>query len=796
MKRQNAFTLRRALAVLLSVVMALGMTLPAFARGGDTAELYTDDLGNPAVNIPVTGTAALDLTDKPSGYTFKVYDDGGRTGDCDHVAKDGYLLVTAPEGFVMQVSGSFNLKFTEGEISFGIYDGGDTSSDPWTMSNLEWAMPRDMGVFVSSGNEIVVSFKGLELYTCAGLDFTVTLAEATSAFGIDVAAAAHASVTPAADTYPVGATAVLGVDVDPGYALTGIWVKDANGDNILPFFPHGYEVNTADFFGTSGTTARFDPRPLWYGGTDNVTFTMPASDVTVAYETKPIAEGLSIDLPAEGWGQISIPETVQSFKLYDAGGADGAMPNDGRTDVTATLTAPEGFRVQVSGSIDVYPRDDCDLTLYDGATARTPELVHRTGTDDTGEIDAVTSTGRNMFLFFYNRPDEEPYDGLDLTVTLIPDDAYGMPDWSWAADLSSATAVFTSGSKSVELVDVSPDVVYTTEPTCTADGIGYYEAIVTFGGADYTCASDNMTIPGTATGHSYALTDWSWAEDYSSATATFTCEMEDDSFTMIDSEPVKEIVDEAGCLTDANVTYTATVAYDGKEYSTVSEVVPDAGTATGHSYDAPEWDWRQTEVAPGRFDRSVILSLYCPVCHNSYVYTNRSEHPAVTLTVNSQTAPTHTETGEAVCTATAVIDGTTYTENHTFVIPATGHDYQGPVWEWAEDYSSVTAKFSCTCGDKQSVTCNETTISVTSEATATTDKVIRYNGTVTFNGKEYTASTDDIILPGTATGEPEPETPENLCKYCGRDHGTSFGGKIVAFFHSILYFFAHLFGTK
>ena len=74
MKRQNTSTLRRALAVLLSVVMALTMALPAFARGGDTAELYTDDLGRDAVNIPVTGTAALDLSDKPAGYTFKVYD--------------------------------------------------------------------------------------------------------------------------------------------------------------------------------------------------------------------------------------------------------------------------------------------------------------------------------------------------------------------------------------------------------------------------------------------------------------------------------------------------------------------------------------------------------------------------------------------------------------------------------------------------------------------------------------------------------------------------------------------------
>ncbi len=43
----------------------------------------------------------------------------------------------------------------------------------------------------------------------------------------------------------------------------------------------------------------------------------------------------------------------------------------------------------------------------------------------------------------------------------------------------------------------------------------------------------------------------------------------------------------------------------------------------------------------------------------------------------------------------------------------------------------------------------------------------------------------------------DPGTPavENLCKWCGKPH-TGFGGRIIGFFHGILYFFAHLFGTR
>ncbi len=46
-------------------------------------------------------------------------------------------------------------------------------------------------------------------------------------------------------------------------------------------------------------------------------------------------------------------------------------------------------------------------------------------------------------------------------------------------------------------------------------------------------------------------------------------------------------------------------------------------------------------------------------------------------------------------------------------------------------------------------------------------------------------------------GPADPGTPagETLCKWCGEPH-TGFGGRIVGFFHRILYFFAHLFGAR
>ena len=115
---QKFKTTRRVLAVLLSLVMALGMTVCAFASlEGAPAETYVDGSGMTAVNMPVTGTQVLDLSDAADGYTVKVYDDGG-AGDCTHYAKDGWLLIKAPFGSVLSLTGKFNLKYTDGTISF------------------------------------------------------------------------------------------------------------------------------------------------------------------------------------------------------------------------------------------------------------------------------------------------------------------------------------------------------------------------------------------------------------------------------------------------------------------------------------------------------------------------------------------------------------------------------------------------------------------------------------------------------------------------------------------------------
>lgn len=85
---------------------------------------------------------------------------------------------------------------------------------------------------------------------------------------------------------------------------------------------------------------------------------------------------------------------------------------------------------------------------------------------------------------------------------------------------------------------------------------------------------------------------------------------------------------------------------------------------------------------------------------------------------------------------------------------------------------------------------HETELTGMKEATATEDG---------YTGDEVCKTCGDTIKTGEiipAFGEPEEqEQNDSFCKWCGKSH-TGFFGKVVGSFHSVIYFFAHLFGRK
>ena len=153
--------------------------------------------------------------------------------------------------------------------------------------------------------------------------------------------------------------------------------------------------------------------------------------------------------------------------------------------------------------------------------------------------------------------------------------AYGEPVWKWNDDFT-ASATFTCGNDTshVETVNAAVTNEVTTAATCEADGVRTYTAKVTFEGKEYT---DTKTEVIPATGHAYGEPVWKWNDDFT-ASATFTCGNDTSHVEKVDATVTSEVT-EGSCEADGVRTYTAKVAFEGKDYTdTKTEIIP----ATSH----------------------------------------------------------------------------------------------------------------------------------------------------------------------------------------------------------------------
>ena len=127
-----------------------------------------------------------------------------------------------------------------------------------------------------------------------------------------------------------------------------------------------------------------------------------------------------------------------------------------------------------------------------------------------------------------------------------------------------------------------------TKPTCTENGYTTYTC--TRCGDSYT---DNI-VP--ATGHNYTLKAWHWANDCTSATATFACECGDVQ-TVADDEIDEELTAEARPHVAGEKTLTAMVTFNGVEYTDTKTLAVEAlPCPCAHFVDMPEVETPEHEA--------------------------------------------------------------------------------------------------------------------------------------------------------------------------------------------------------
>ena len=321
--------------------------------------------------------------------------------------------------------------------------------------------------------------------------------------------------------------------------------------------------------------------------------------------------------------------------------------------------------------------------------------------------------------------------------------AYGEPAFQWSADGKTCTVTFTCGNDAAHVETLTAEITSNrkTAPTCTEKGVTVYTAKVTFEGKDYTDTLELTDIP--ATGHAYGEPTFQWSEDGKTCTATFTCGNDETHVETLDAEVTSAVKTAPTCTEMGVTTYTAQVTFQDETYTNTLELtdIP----ATGHAYGEPTFQWSEDGKT----------------CTATFTCGNDASHVEVLnaqVTSAVKTAPTCTEMGVTTYTAKVTFQDETYTNTLELTdIPATGHAYGEPTFQWSEDGKTCTATF--TCGNDAShveVLNAQVTSAVKTAPTCTEMGVTAYTAKVTFQDQDYTDTLEltDIPATGHAYGEP------------------------------------------
>ena len=312
---------------------------------------------------------------------------------------------------------------------------------------------------------------------------------------------------------------------------------------------------------------------------------------------------------------------------------------------------------------------------------------------------------------------------------------YGEPTWKWNDDHTEATAVFAC-ERGDDTQEVKATITEkTTAATCETAGETVYTATASFGGKDY---KDNQKVEIAALGHKYGEPTWTWNDDHTKATAVFTCANDKSHVEKLEAT-VTSNTTAAKCEEDGATVYTATVSFDGQDYTDTQK---DVIKATGHKYGKPEWKWTD--------DNKTATATFTCENDKSHVKTEEAK-----ISEKSEDA-TCTKAGKVTYTATVKLNGETYTDTKEVEGTALGHKYGKPEWKWSDDKKSATATFTCE-NDKSHVEKLEATVtSNTTAAKCEEDGATVYTATVSLDGQDYTDTQKEVIkATGHKYGKPE-----------------------------------------
>ncbi|MBR6449895.1 MAG: hypothetical protein IKS96_08135 [Fibrobacter sp.] len=356
------------------------------------------------VTIPATGTKTVVLPDGMN--TFWVYDDGSSTGILSHSYNaNGSLVLIAPEN--SRIYARIRKFGFNSPAALEVFDGASTEATSFGVSE---AGQRD----TSTGNTMTFNITTYEPQT----GIVGIVVELLATRNINVVSADGGTATSDKTTADWQETVTVTANPDDGLLFKGVKVTDKFGD-VLGV--RGYQTGVNEIW-TNNNVANFPKE---------VSFRMPNSDINIEPkfgEELEASDSLFLKIPETGSKTVTIPSRVASFNVYDNGGRDGMFSTN--ADGNLVLTAPEGYRFQVSGSINADSKNIANLCVYEGgAVSDDKALVCGTNSVAAvegygyevfvGEIGTTVSEGNTITLRFWTTSSWKTGEGIELVVKVL-----------------------------------------------------------------------------------------------------------------------------------------------------------------------------------------------------------------------------------------------------------------------------------------------------------------------------------------------------------------------------------------
>ncbi len=412
-----------------------------------------DGSGGYYCDMPEKEHVQADLSSRPNGFTFKLYDNGGKNRGYSHNC-DGSLTFTAPQGYVFRITGEGS---TENRCDLlSIYDsdmtallGGSAYSGSFTVDGL-FTTSNTMKVLFTSDRALAYAGFALDVTILdpAGLitvSFDFDPGEGSGAMNSLNALSGVAFTLPdygftspedkifagysdGTNTYWPGASVTFSTNT----TLTALWaevtgITYAYGDSTQAFrYPKGEAIAVPEFseiFGQlpAGRFAGWQEKftgDIYQPGDEYIPDDPTVFTAVIEFLSSDGNGGWYAVMPTSTYGSVTMDLSDRasgfSFTLYDNGGQSGNYTNG--CNGAITVKAPENTVLQVRGSGQTENGYDY-LKFYDGASFTASLLGSEKYTGYFAINEVLETEGNYLTVYFYS-DSSQTASGFALTVMI------------------------------------------------------------------------------------------------------------------------------------------------------------------------------------------------------------------------------------------------------------------------------------------------------------------------------------------------------------------------------------------